>query len=87
MDNSNVVVLQMHVRVEDLLSFREGHADAGEVEAIARHLAVCEQCVAYLDSYRRTVDVCRQLGRAEDPVPPGVPEDLVRAILQARKHR
>lgn len=56
-----------------------------ERAAFQRHLAVCADCVAYLDSYRRTVESCRRLGEDGDPVPSGVPEDLVRAILGSRR--
>lgn len=52
------------------------------------HLAVCPSCRAYLESYRQTV----ALGKAAfaDPdaaVPADVPEQLVRAILAARRSK
>lgn len=62
--------------------------DALAADARARfeqHLAACADCAAYLEAYRTTI----ALGRAafthpDDPVPDGVPEDLVQAILAAR---
>jgi anti-sigma factor RsiW len=59
-----------------------GVAERAEFEA---HLAECPACVAYLDSYQKTI----QLGKTaydhpEDQVPDEVPEQLVRAILAAR---
>ena len=48
-----------------------------------RHLAVCPDCTNYLESYRKTmglsVAAMSELGKRE------IPEDLVRAILEARK--
>lgn len=50
------------------------------------HLARCPMCVLYLNSYRATV----QMGRAvfasgARDVPDEVPEDLVRAVVEARR--
>lgn len=49
------------------------------------HLGICRDCVVYLDGYRRTVQAVRALRGDGDAVPDDVPEDLVQAILQARK--
>ena len=51
-----------------------------------RHLGACTNCVGYLEGYRETV----KLGRAafdnpDAPVPDTVPEELVKAILAARR--
>jgi anti-sigma factor RsiW len=61
---------------------------SGELEPAARvefdrHLAECEACVSYLDSYRSTVDAGKA-AFADEPVP-AVPEELVRAILAAKR--
>jgi len=57
-------------------------AERTEFEA---HLAECPTCVAYLDTYQKTI----QLGKLayahpEDQVPDEAPDQLVRAILAAR---
>ncbi len=57
-------------------------AERTEFEA---HLAECPTCVAYLDTYQKTI----QLGKSayahpEDQVPDEAPDQLVRAILAAR---
>jgi anti-sigma factor RsiW len=51
-----------------------------------RHLGACSNCVIYLEGYRETV----KLGQAafdnpDAPVPDTVPEELVKAILAARR--
>ncbi|MFO1077177.1 MAG: zf-HC2 domain-containing protein [Planctomycetota bacterium] len=62
----------------------------GELSAAVRkefdhHLSVCESCVHYLDSYRRTVELGRAALRQADAPADDAPEDLVRAILEAQK--
>ena len=49
-----------------------------------RHLAECDECVAYLRSYATTMRLAKD-AHAEDRVPADVPEALVRAILAARR--
>ena len=51
-----------------------------------RHLAECPWCVAYLVSYKKTMQLARAaLAAAEDPPPPSdAPEALIQAILRAR---
>ena len=47
------------------------------------HLAECPECVAYLRSYAETTRLAKD-AYEDGPVPAGVPEELVRAILEAR---
>ena len=51
------------------------------------HLSRCANCRAYLDLYLRTVDAGRRVAAAdlEDAASCGVPDDLVVAILAARR--
>ena len=64
---------------------------AGELaeEECARfnaHLADCPPCVAYMKTYRAAVEMGRAvLGRSDELVPAGVPEELVQAILATRR--
>ena len=52
----------------------------------ARHLRLCRECRDYLTAYQRTIEVGRTVLTApEDPLPGDVPEDLIKAILEARK--
>jgi len=71
---------------EFLDAYLAGELAPVEREEFERHLAACKHCVDYLATYEQAV----KLGKAafEKPdreVPEKVPEDLVRAILAARK--
>lgn len=52
-----------------------------------QHLKVCPSCVAYLDSYKSTIELSK--GAFQDPnCEPGieeVPEDLVKAVMAVRR--
>lgn len=49
-----------------------------------RHLVECPSCVAYVESYRRTIQMGKTaMHSAADPVTGDVPEGVVRAILAA----
>ena len=50
------------------------------------HLATCPKCSAYLDTYRRTVHLVKDAAHPPDaPLPDQIPEELVKAILAARR--
>lgn len=50
------------------------------------HLDICENCRRYLASYEQTVKLGRRAFEDDDaPVPADVPQDLVQAILAARR--
>jgi anti-sigma factor RsiW len=56
--------------------------------AFERHLTRCPACVNYLSAYRATVELNRQAfatPEAEAEAAADVPEDLVKAILAARR--
>lgn len=58
---------------------------ADDEREIARHLAVCPSCVAYLDSYARTIRLERAAFAAPEAAQPSpLPEELVRRILAVR---
>lgn len=50
------------------------------------HLARCPNCVNYLAQYKTAVELGRRAFEDdESAVPPNVPEELVRAIMAAKK--
>jgi len=51
-----------------------------------RHLADCSACVDYLESYQETIRLEKTLCCGpDDALPEDVPEDLVKAILAAKR--
>ena len=71
---------------EFLDAYLGGEISPAERAEFQRHLKACKNCVDYLATYEKTI----KLGKAafEEPdreVPKDVPEDLVKAILAARK--
>ncbi|MGD9693786.1 MAG: anti-sigma factor [Phycisphaerales bacterium] len=71
---------------EFLIAYLEGGLDAPTRRAFDKHLSVCPACVNYLRSYETTVRMARTIA-SEQHAPKAVapPEDLVQAILHARK--
>ena len=74
----------------ELIEFLSAYVD-GELSEDVRfrfdaHVAACPECSAYLKSYEATVKLAKTaVGGSDDPVPADVPEDLVKAILAARR--
>ena len=72
--------------VEFLNEYCDGELDAERRAVFERHLSICPDCTAYLDSYRRTMALSRHVLAGRAPFPEGpIPEVLVRAVLDARR--
>jgi anti-sigma factor RsiW len=72
---------------EFLHEYLFGNLPADERAEFEKHLAECPWCLAYLDSYQKTIAL-EQLAfaAAEDAPPPSdAPEELIQAILRARR--
>lgn len=75
---------------QELISFLDDYLENTQPPAVRevfdRHLKICGACRDYLKTYRDTVELVRAQGLTPDePVPPEVPEELVRAVLSARR--
>ncbi len=70
---------------EFLMQYLEGELKEPERASFAEHVEVCPPCLAYLQTYRKTIElgrsICTEPGGA---LPEDVPEELVQAILAAR---
>ena len=78
----------------DVASVLDTHRTArlapAERAKIDAHLAACPDCVHYLDSYKTTITLGKSICDPEDadaPVPDDVPEELVQAVIAARRLR
>jgi len=76
--------------VEVIMAWLDGELEASTRDLFDAHLVVCPDCVDYLDSYKTTVALGKCICDPDDPearVPDDVPEDLVQAVLAARRPR
>ena len=72
--------------IEFLTDYVEGTVTVEERTVFEAHLAVCPPCVTYLKSYQVTVQLGRSaLSESDESDPSPMPEELVAAILAARK--
>ena len=73
--------------VEFLWRYTSDELSPEERATFDRHLAACQHCVKYLQSYQETIQIGKKaLAESDDPVPAEVPENLVKAILAARSN-
>ena len=73
--------------VEFLMEYLDGALVETERRVFEEHIGDCPTCVNYLDTYRETVRLGNSLCTPDGDVPPEVPEELVQAILSARRDR
>jgi anti-sigma factor RsiW len=72
--------------VDFLMDYLDGLLSEPERLCFEEHLGECPDCVAYLASYREAVRLGKEACTAgEDAIPSEVPEELVRAVLAARR--
>jgi anti-sigma factor RsiW len=64
----------------------DGALDPDERTRFDAHVAACPDCATYLRTYAETIRLAKD-AHADEPVPPDVPEELVRAILDTRPRR
>jgi anti-sigma factor RsiW len=71
---------------EFLHEYLSGNLPAEERAVFDKHLAECPWCVAYLDSYQKTMELEQAAFAASDDAaaPSDAPEELIQAILRAR---
>ncbi len=69
-----------------VIDYFEGSLPKQQVRVFEFHLKMCRECRDYLEAYQRTIEISKRVfAEADRPVPDDVPDDLVRAILDARE--
>ncbi len=69
-----------------LMAYIDGELPAKQGTVFEEHVGLCPGCKNYLDSYRETITLGKSICQdPEGPVPHDVPEELVQAILIARR--
>ena len=71
--------------VEFLDLYLDGDLPPERKAEFERHLSVCEPCVNYISTYRKTIALGKEACRDGNVTAADVPEELVRAILTARR--
>jgi anti-sigma factor RsiW len=71
--------------IEFLTEYTAGKVPPEERAIFEEHLALCPPCVAYLRNYQATVQLEKAALCTPEKADP-MPEELVAAILAARKH-
>jgi predicted anti-sigma-YlaC factor YlaD len=69
---------EVFLRLSDYL---DGDLARVTCQGIRRHLALCPNCRAFVNTLRKTIELCRKL--PQYPVPPGVRRKL-RIIIRSR---
>lgn len=68
-----------------LLDYLEGELPGERRRAFEEHLAECDSCVAYLETYRETIRLARAAWEPARSAAEAMPPELVRAILASRR--
>jgi anti-sigma factor RsiW len=69
-----------------LADYLSGELNADVRTQFDRHLSLCPNCQKYLAGYRSTIALGKSaFSHPDDRVPADVPEELVRAIMAARR--
>lgn len=74
--------------IEFIWAYLSGELSEAERKEFEYHLSGCPSCVAYMNTYMQTIDLTRMAFEdvsADEPVPDEVPEELILAVLAARK--
>ncbi len=71
---------------EFLMAYLDGDLPTAQRSLFEQHMETCPPCVEYLNTYQQAVLMGKVIcACVEDDVPQDVPEQLVQAILTARR--
>ena len=69
-----------------IMGYLAAELPADTQASFQRHLSLCDNCQAYLKSYEDTVKLGkRAFDDANAAIPADIPEDLIKAIVSARR--
>lgn len=69
-----------------ILDYLNGNLPSKQNFIFEMHIKVCRECRDYLKAYRTSMELAKQaLTEDVSPLPGEVPEDLVKAVMAARK--
>ena len=69
-----------------ILDYLEGDLPGRQRQVFELHLKLCRECRDYLAAYQRATALGKEVfAEPSAPVPDEVPEDLIKAVLEARR--
>jgi anti-sigma factor RsiW len=69
-----------------IVDYLDGRLSRRQYALFDMHIRLCSACRAYLRAYQRSIRLGQVLfERTDAPVPADIPDELIKAILQARK--
>jgi len=71
--------------VDFLMTYLDGELDEEPARVFEEHMQLCPPCLTFLDTYRETIRLGRCACREAAPVLEEAPEELIQAILAARR--
>ena len=71
--------------VDFLMEYLDGELDPARARVFEGHMRDCPPCEVYLDTYRETIRLGKCICEPDGSMPEDVPEELVQAILAARR--
>ncbi len=71
--------------IDFLIDYYEGNLSEERRRLFEEHMGVCPDCVAYLDSYKKTINLVQEsMANPNAELDDDVPHELVMAILAAK---
>jgi anti-sigma factor RsiW len=71
--------------VDFLMDYLDGTLPPEQAASFKEHLNCCPPCVVYLQSYEKCIQIGKQCMCEEETIIAAMPENLVKAILDAQK--
>lgn len=77
------MILTCRQLIEFIEAYLEGELSPLKAASFKFHLLLCKDCRAYLDTYRKTIQISKMAMTPDAPVPSEVPPGLVKAIRES----
>ncbi len=71
--------------VDFLMSYLDGELEPESTRVFEEHMFLCPPCLTFLDTYKDTIRLGRFACEEHGPAREEVPEELIQAILAARR--
>lgn len=83
--DSEAALLTCREFIDFIADYRDDALPPGARRRFEEHLLACPDCVSYLESYSRSIELQGEAFDLSGSPPAGAPEELIAAILDARR--